>query len=158
MRAYLLDTSAIVKHYVPEPGSAWVQRLISSGAPIFLAEISLVEVATALSILYRQRILRKSRRDLLWGQFEHDAVTTYRWISMQRSVIYSAALLGLRHPLKAYDAVQIAAAQSLQEDLKQQGVDLVFVSGDDQALTAAQAEGIAVENPFWHQEQDGTHS
>lgn len=156
MKAYFLDTSAVVKHYVTEPGSAWVRGVVTSGTPVFLAEISLAEVATALSILYRQRLLRKGYRDALWSQFERDAAVIYQWVTVPRPVIYAAALLGLRHPLKAYDAVQVAAAQSLAGDLKQQQVDLVVVSGDDQVLAAAQAEGLTVDNPFLHQDQETT--
>jgi hypothetical protein len=52
--------------------------------------------------------------------------------------------------LKAYDAVQLAAGLALKGTLAEQDIPLVFVSGDDTLITAAQAEGLTADNPFWH--------
>ena len=66
--------------------------------------------------------------------------------------IRAAALLCAHHPLKGYDAVQLAAALRLQQTL---GPDktLVFVAGDKTVTTAAQSEGLTVDNPLWHVEE-----
>jgi predicted nucleic acid-binding protein len=53
MALYFCDTSAIVKYYVTEPGSQWVWKLVDSGEPVFLVEITIAEVSAALSILRR---------------------------------------------------------------------------------------------------------
>jgi len=73
-------------------------------------------------------------------------------------VIYAAALLCTRHPLKAYDAVQLAAGLALRRTLAEQDIPLVFVSGDEALITAARAEGLTVDNPFWHTDLDTSPS
>jgi len=149
MTFYFCDTNVIVKYYVTEPGSQWARQLLDSGEPIFLVEITIVEVAAALSILQRVAQLSKSHREQLWERFERDCVRRYRFLSVTSQVIRTAASLCANHPLKGYDAVQVAAALCLQQMLR---IDhsLVFVSGDRTVTAAAQAEGLRVDNPFWH--------
>lgn len=148
--AYLLDASALVKYYVTEPGSTWVRQRIDEEQSILLAEITVAELAAALGILQRVgRITPRHRQDF-WEKFERDCVEQYDLIPVVYDVIYAAALLCARHPLKAYDAVQLAAGLALKGTLAGQDIPLIFVSGDDTLITAAQAEGLAADNPFWH--------
>lgn len=46
--------------------------------------------------------------------------------------------------------MQVATALHLQQVLSEQELRLTFVSGDRQALDAAEVEGLLVENPFDH--------
>jgi len=61
-----------------------------------------------------------------------------------------------RHKLRGYDAVQLAAAlivsaQSAQQGIPATGVpSLVLVASDKDLLDAAQAEGLAVDDPQGH--------
>lgn len=49
MPAYYLDSSALVKRYVTETGSAWVRELCQDAAnAIFISELALVEVGAHL--------------------------------------------------------------------------------------------------------------
>jgi hypothetical protein len=50
--------------------------------------------------------------------------------------------------LKGYDAIQLAAGLELKAALDRREIQLIFVSGDDQLLKAAQTEGLVTENPF----------
>jgi predicted nucleic acid-binding protein len=59
-----------------------------------------------------------------------------------------AADLTQHHPLKAYDAVQLAVALRYGPVLA--GHPFTFVSGDDTLLAAARAEELSIENPFDH--------
>lgn len=156
--AYFLDASALVKYYVTEPGSTWVRQRIDGEALIFLAEITMAEVAAALGILQRVgRITPRHRQDF-WERFERDCVQRYDLTPVVYEVIYNAALLCARHPLKAYDAVQLAAGLALKRTLAEQDIPFVFVSGDDTLVTAAQTEGLTVDNPFWHTDLDAPPS
>jgi hypothetical protein len=60
-----MDSSALVKRYVIETGSAWVQALCdpSAGHVLALAHIGLVEAAAALGIKHRQGALAAPIRD-----------------------------------------------------------------------------------------------
>jgi len=61
-----------------------------------------------------------------------------------------AATLTYQHPLKAFDAIQLAVALRYQEMLNAIQVDIVFVSGDKTLNSAAQGAGLAIDNPFSH--------
>lgn len=151
---YFLDSSAVVKYYVTEPGSTWIRQLVDSDDLLFLAQITIPEVAAALGILERRKQLRRRHRRNLWERFARDCTKRYRFVPVVYNVLYSAALLCASHPLKAYDAVQLAVGLALQRTLTPQDVALYFVSGDNTLLTAARAEGLAGENPFWHTDLD----
>ena len=148
--AYFLDASALVKYYVTEPGSTWVRQRIDEEQSILLAEITVAELAAALGILQRVGRTTPRHRQDFWEKFERDCVEQYDLIPVVYDVIYAAALLCARHPLKAYDAVQLAAGLALKGTLAEQDIPLIFVSGDDTLITAAQAEGLTADNPFWH--------
>ena len=156
--AYFLDSSALVKYYVTEPGSTWVQQQVDKEELILLAEVTVAEVAAALGILQREERITPHYRQDFWERFERDCVERYDLIPIVYGVIYAAALLCARHPLKAYDAVQLAAGLALRGTLAEQDISLVFVSGDNTLITAAQAEGLTVDNPFWHTDLDAMPS
>ncbi|MBI2864943.1 MAG: hypothetical protein HYX94_10335 [Chloroflexi bacterium] len=69
-------------------------------------------------------------------------------------MIQTATKLCANHPLRAYDALQLAAGLAVWELLVAAGDTLVFVSADDALLAAAKREGLTVENPFWHTDLD----
>jgi predicted nucleic acid-binding protein len=61
-------------------------------------------------------------------------------------VVRHAAQLADRHVLRAYDAVQLAAALEVQLSVP----GLVLLSADGELNAAAAAEGLAVEDPNTH--------
>jgi predicted nucleic acid-binding protein len=152
--ACFLDTSALVKYYVAEPGSAWVRQTFDSEPLIFLAEIIIAEVAAALGVLQRRGEIDARHRREFWERFERDVVEQYDLVPMALDLIQVAAMLCGRHPLKAYDAVQLATGLALQARLSEHNSPLIFVSGDATLGAAAQAEGLTVDNPFWHTDLD----
>ena len=149
MALYFCDTSTIVKYYVTEPGSQWVWQLIDSGEPVFLVEITIAEVSAALGIVQRVGRISKRHRIQYWERFEKDCVQRYQLLPTHYQAIRTAALLCINHPLKGYDAVQVAAALHLQQSLGPKR-PLTFVAGDKNVIAAAEAEGLTVDNPFWH--------
>jgi predicted nucleic acid-binding protein len=66
-----------------------------------------------------------------------------------RSIVTQAGLVLERHPLRAYDAVQLACALAVQRLMHQQGMPPpLFVTADEALLVAARAEGFPVANPL----------
>ena len=66
-------------------------------------------------------------------------------------VIDTARQMANQHPLRAYDAVQLATAWSLDQNLVNSGESpLTFICADDRLLAVAQAEGLRTENPNHH--------
>ncbi len=153
-----VDSSAIVKYYVTEPGSAWMRERIGQGDAILLSEVTVVEVAAALGMLRRMgRISARYRRGF-WEKFERDCVEKFDLTPVVHDVIYTAAKLCSNHPLRAYDAVQLAAGLALRTPLAGEDAPFVFISADDALITAAEGEGLAVDNPFWHTDLDVQHA
>lgn len=158
MALYYFDASALVKYYVTEPGSTWVRELIDARDGetdqarhvIFAAEITRVEVAAGLSVIERIGRIRRSERDREYQRFVSQLVHRYAVIPLTTDDLERAANLTQHHPLKAYDAVQLAVALRHNRALVAHQFILTFVSGDDTLLTAAQAEGLPTENPFNH--------
>ena len=67
MTIYYADSSALVKRYVNEVGSAWVQAICepTTNHIIALAHVGLAEIAAALGVKYRQSVLTTQIRDAL---------------------------------------------------------------------------------------------
>jgi predicted nucleic acid-binding protein len=61
-------------------------------------------------------------------------------------VVNRAALLVVRHGLRAYDAVHLASALALQHDLRG-STTLIFVTCDLRLKRAANAEKLPVADP-----------
>jgi predicted nucleic acid-binding protein len=150
---YYLEPSALVKYYVTEPGSNWVRALVDAGDNVpVTAEITIAEVSAALAVIARVGRISRRQRDELWGKFKRDLLTHYEVLPTHRTIIHRAAELCQKHPLRGFDAIHLASGLQLQETLAQQeeGVTITYVTGDDALVTAAQAEGLSVDNPFWH--------
>ena len=150
------DTSALVKYYVTEPGSTWVRQLIEERDEetshfrhiILVAEITRVEVAAGLAVIERVGRIRRSERDREYAHFIAQLVHRYTIIPLTTIDLEAAAALTQRHPLKAYDAVQLAMALRYHKILAAHS--LTFICGDSTLITAAQTEGLATANPFDH--------
>ena len=79
MTVYYADSSALVKRYVNEIGSAWVQAICEPAANhiIALAHIGLAEIAAALGVKYRQNVLTTDVRDGLLRDLQRDGREQY---------------------------------------------------------------------------------
>ena len=158
MAFHYLDASALVKYYVLEPGSMWVRGLIDlageqirlSAHSILVADVSVAEVSAAFSILHRVNRLRRMAWDSAYDRFMDDVSRRYQLVGAGRDDFFAAADLARQHPLKAYDAVQLAVALRQHHALSAVKQSLIFVCGDKTLLAAAEAEGLATDNPFDH--------
>jgi predicted nucleic acid-binding protein len=136
---YFLDASALAKRYVVEVGTDRVRQLFRRNSVIAVARISEVEVASAL-------VRRMNAGDL--GEKDAEAhlavlaedLTACEVIEIRKPVISSARELVRVHGLRAYDAVQLAAA------LRAKGSNaLTFLCADGELADAAASERLRVE-------------
>jgi hypothetical protein len=150
---YYADSSALVKRYVNEIGSAWVQAICEPAANhiIALAHIGLAEIAAALGVKYRQNVLTTDVRDGLLRDLQRDGRDQYWLVDVDQNMVTDAIGLTRRQKLRGYDAVHLACALFLEHTLLRQGLPgLTLVSADQDLLTAAQAEGLLTDNPNLH--------
>lgn len=157
MGRYFLDSSALIKRYLSdEPGHAWIAALCApqAGHDILIAEVTIAEVVAAFCRMVRMtpRRLRPSQRDRLIVVFrQRDLPSSYIVQAVNRSIYEHAGDLCLMHPLRAYDAIQLACALTARDDAVRAQVALpIFVSADADLLSAATAEGLAADNPGNH--------
>ena len=152
MPAYYLDSSALVKRYVTETGSAWVQALCQDAAnAIFISELALVEVGSAFARrCHRGEITDEQRRQYL-SVFVFDCVEGYHLIPAERPAIERGLDLTQQHFLRGYDALQLACALAANDVLAVAALPaLTFVSADDGLLGAAIKERLNTEDPNRH--------
>ncbi|HEX6798942.1 MAG TPA: type II toxin-antitoxin system VapC family toxin [Ktedonobacterales bacterium] len=157
MATYFLDTSALVKRYVDfEPGHAWITSLCDprAGNDIVISEATLTETVATFCRMVRENPPRLSitTRDGLIVLFrQHDSSLNYSAIHVTRAIYTRAGDLCTTHPLRAYDAIQLACALTARNDALSAHVDPpIFVSADIDLLTAAAAEGLVTDNPANH--------
>lgn len=151
MPYWYFDTSALVKHYVREPGSMWVSALVNDHSQIiFTSDVAIAETSAAFAILNRTGQLPRPVLRQALANFYQDTSRRYQLATLTRVLAFHAAQLAQQYPLKGYDAIHLATALAQADFLRAYGVSLQFVAGDAQLLKAAQAEGLAVENPFDH--------
>ena len=150
VNAYFLDTSALVKRYVPESGSNWIQSITVPAAGNFLtiSQITWVEVYSAFARRQREGSLSVDEVDQLMGDFRTDFDNQYEVLEVDRTLIETAGALVMQNPLRAYDSVQLASALRVQSTLiSVSETQLVFVSADNRLLNIAQSTGLAIDNP-----------
>ncbi|MEE8224424.1 MAG: type II toxin-antitoxin system VapC family toxin [candidate division NC10 bacterium] len=150
MPAYFLDASALVKAYTHEPGSRWVRQVLGRSATrAFISPLSGAEVLAAIARKERLGELDLATRDRVAAAFRKDYRRRFAHTALTASVIEKAMTLVLGHPLRGYDAVQLASALLLPAASSQLR-SLLFVSADSALLRVARQMGLAPENPLDH--------
>lgn len=150
MTIYYVDSSALVKRYVTETGSDWIQGICdpTAGHVIVLAHIGLVEIAAALAAKTRQGVLPAAVCDGLLRDLQRDGRDQYWLVDVDQDVIVHAIDLTRRRKLRGYDAVHLACALFLQETLLSHDLSSpVVLSADQELSAAAQAEGLRTDDP-----------
>ena len=153
MSLYFLDSSSLVKRYVTETGSGWIRAIIDPAArnPIIIARITWVEVLSALARRQREGSITSGDVARAIQTFSYDLDIQYQVAEVSTALVKTAGELVIQHPLRAYDAVQLASALMVQSDLAHTGVTpLTFLTADERLNAIAQAEGLVTDNPNHH--------
>lgn len=148
-----LDTSALVKQYVAEVGSDWVKALLSFDRTptVFTSHITAVEATCAFARRRREGALSLEDHATVLTAFDYDLKYRYNLVDVDPAVVNLARQLANRHPLRAYDAVQLATAWLANQELTSAGQPpLTFVCADEGLVAVAQAEGLLTDNPKNH--------
>lgn len=159
--SYYFDSSALVKLYIFERGSHWVRRLVESpqGPPpsVISSKLSIVETTGAFFKRRRQGLISESLKERLVSRFLYDTRHRYILTVPTDDVLTLAIDLLQRHPLRAYDAMQLATALIVNSQIQptqERDTALIFVSADNVLCRAAQMEGVIAEDPNAHDEEN----
>jgi len=92
---YFLDSSALVKRYVQEIGTGWVNLVVDPGAgnSIWLARISGVELVSAISRRQRAGSIYAADAGLMLTEFRHEFATEYRVVELTPTLVAHAMAL-----------------------------------------------------------------
>jgi predicted nucleic acid-binding protein len=149
--SFFFDSSAIVKRYLTEVGSAWVRSMTdpAAGHELFLVRITGVEVVSAF--VRKQPPLPAADLARALADFKQDLQSHYQLSAVTPTLIALAMDVAERRRLRGYDAIQLAAALELLQVAQAIGAPaLTFISADSHLNTTAAAEGLIVDNPLNH--------
>ena len=112
MTQYFLDSSALIKRYIVEPGTTWVRSIIqhSSGNTIIIAQTTQIEIVSGASRRVREGTLTTRTARAVRLLIDRHARRAYVVIGLTPQVVRRAEDLLIVHPLRTYDAVQLASA------------------------------------------------
>ncbi len=153
MANFYADTSALVKRYASEVGSAWLTSLVdpASDNDVFTHQITAVEMIAALYLKVRTGATTLAHAQRADAVSQLDWQRQYQVVEVSTPVIERSMQLVRQYGLRGYDAVHVAAALELDRDLRAVASSpLVLISADQDQLRAARAEGLAVDDPNTH--------
>ena len=147
MPTLFLDTSALVKRYLlTEPGAVSVHALLSApDVLVVIARVTPVEVAFAFSRRQREGKISPAQREALWNAFRMHLAADYDMIEPDEEVWRTAERLIIDHPLRAYDAIQLASALRAGVIAGGDPSGFRFCSADLRQAAAGEREGLTVE-------------
>lgn len=151
--AYFLDSSALLKRYLSEIGTAWVQSLTAkaSGNILLISRITSVEILSAIARRQREGSLTSEQTQTLRTIFQQHFTDQYEIVELTPTLTTLAGELCARQSLRAYDAVQLASALTILPIIAQSPENfLTFLTADDRLLRAAQLEHLQADNPNLH--------
>ena len=133
-----LDSSAIVKKYVVESGSAEVHEAVKEAEAVGTASISRAEVVAALGKAIRMEILTKAEGEAAVRSFNRNWRDLIRTRVTER-LVQHASELAWSHGLRGYDSVQLASAAGWQQAV---GRHVTLATFDLRLWRAAQQVGL----------------
>jgi uncharacterized protein len=137
-----LDTSALVKLYIAEPGSERMREAAGRGEPVVVSVLAFAEIHATFARRRREELLTDTELEQLLLGFASD------WEELKQVPVGAVVLnrvpgLCKHHPLRGADAVHLASALLLHEE----GLEVIFACSDRHLLEAASAEGLATFDP-----------
>ncbi len=131
-----LDSSAIAKRYIQEPGSDRVEEILSTSSSLGVSVICPSEVVSTLCRRLREASLTSDQygraKEALFADIDSASV-----VAITGEVVRRAVELLEQWPLRSADSLHIACAAEWSADL--------FVSADERQCAVARSYGLKVE-------------
>jgi predicted nucleic acid-binding protein len=133
-----LDSSSLVKIYLEEAESDLVREWVGAAEAIATSRVAYPEALSAFTRRQREGDLDLDTLELLQESLDSDWADFVLLPLRERR----AGALAMKHVLRGFDAVHLAAVSELREILDNDTV--IFSSFDGRLVRAVQAEGIPV--------------
>ncbi len=144
-RTYFIDTSALLKAYVPEKGTDTLDAIFQENSLRYVSTMGLIEAVSVFQRLHSiERSLSRSQFEELYARLLADVGSGRLLVSDLTSLDIRIALeFETQQYMTAVDATQIAIAKGLDGDV-------VFVSSDEKLNRVAHEYGLRVLDPTVH--------
>jgi predicted nucleic acid-binding protein len=144
MQNLFFDTSALVKRYYEEPGTEFVDSLVTDDdTKVVLTSIAVVETVSAFRRKYNREDIGDDVLDELLASFFDEALSDFLILPTEESLLVNSFELVLDNDLRTLDSLQLSAALSVSENVE----ELVFVSADKELVSVAENKGLQTKNP-----------
>ena len=150
MEVFFFDSSALVKLYIQETGTAWAKN---TGDPasrnrLYIARIAGVEVVSAVTRRQRAGAIDTNDAATALADFRQDFASQLLIVEIDAILVSNAMALAEKHGLRGYDAVQLAAVLEVHRQRSSSELPAPTLISADAALNeAALIEGLAVADP-----------
>ena len=149
MPVFYLDTSAIVKRYLNEPGTQAIDRLFfdetRADTKFYTSFLTTLELTSSILRLVKGGQLGRSVADNILARFRQDSHGTIRILPLTDAILNGAVTVVEQHQLRSADAIHLATAGTIFRLAPES--ETVLVSSDLELLEAAVGFGMAVLNP-----------
>jgi len=150
-----LDSSALVKLYVLEKGSASLEARLRTEDTLFSSILTYAEIHAVLARKLREKAYSRLDFGRASRQFVNGWLFAITKIDLESNVVEGVRRLLFRFPLTGADAVHLATALWIRDKqrLTSKGTtasELVFAAADKQLLRAAEQNQFKVYNPEDH--------
>jgi predicted nucleic acid-binding protein len=143
-----LDTSALVKLYVQEPGTEKMLELAHPDAGNRLVILSLSRIEFRAVVRRRAKLgdIDAELADELIEEFTGHLARVFQMQPINEPVMVAASNAIDNYYLRAYDAMQFGGYVTLRSSIGE-ALESVFVCADNNLLKAARDQGFSVLNP-----------
>ena len=147
MTSVYLDTSALIKLYIEEKGTERIARIVEEAddGRLVILHLTPIEARSAIRRREREGDIATADADRVLREIEDDASSLFLMQPSTSAVMEEAARLIDRHPLRAYDALQLAGCLVVRQGMPG---PITFVCADARLCEAADGEGLTTMNPI----------
>jgi predicted nucleic acid-binding protein len=131
-----LDTSSLVKLYVEEDESSKVDVLVKSSKVTATSLVAYAEARAAFARRFREKAFTSDEYNRMKAFFNEDW-NRYLILSVSQDIIRLAGDLAEKHALRGFDAIHLASALNLCQELSS---SIVFSCFDDNLQKAFKHE------------------
>jgi predicted nucleic acid-binding protein len=134
-----LDTSALVKLYLEEEGSAEVRAAVDAAEAVCTSMVAYAEVHAALARATREGRITEEERARAVADFRADW-PEYAVVQVTQRVVDLAAELALVHGLRGFDAIYLGSALLVRAE---SGAEVRFLAWDERIERVARALNLS---------------
>jgi uncharacterized protein len=133
------DTSALIKKYVSEKGSAEFDAIINRADAVYLSAITEIETVSTFRRLLSDHVIDREDYRVLVDEFEFDC-RYYSMMPFNEQVVKNALRAIDAYQLKILDSIQLGTAIMVKDEID------CIVACDGKLIQAASREKIKVIN------------